>query len=114
MKTKTISGPHRFAASTPGNQRIGIEAWRSVVGVLVGAQETKVRPAVVSTMYLGERPEALLGILTSGPAHGTLRFSSSKKFSRKLTWTLVDPPLADSGAGKTTNRLPSGVRSRGG
>jgi hypothetical protein len=38
-----------------------------VVGVLVGAHETKVRPAVViaSTTYLAERPDALLGILTT-------------------------------------------------
>jgi len=38
-----------------------------VVGVLVGAQETKVRPAVViaSPTYLAERPDALLGILTT-------------------------------------------------
>jgi mRNA interferase MazF len=38
-----------------------------VVGVLVGAQETKVRPAVViaSTMYLTERPDVLVGILTT-------------------------------------------------
>jgi len=49
-----------------------------------------------------------------GRAHSTLRFSSSKKFSRKFTWTVVDPPLADSGARKTTKRLPSGAKSRGG
>ena len=38
-----------------------------VVGVLVGAQETKVRPAVViaSVRYLAERPDALVGILTT-------------------------------------------------
>jgi mRNA interferase MazF len=38
-----------------------------VVGVLVGARETKVRPAVViaSPTYLAERPDALLGILTT-------------------------------------------------
>ena len=38
-----------------------------VVGVLVGAQETKVRPAVViaSARYLAERPDALVGILTT-------------------------------------------------
>ena len=38
-----------------------------VVGVLVGAQETKVRPAVViaSTTYLAERPDAVVGILTT-------------------------------------------------
>lgn len=38
-----------------------------VVGVLVGAQETKVRPAVViaSATYLAERPDALVGILTT-------------------------------------------------
>ena len=38
-----------------------------VVGVLVGAQETKVRPAVViaSPTYLAERPDAVVGILTS-------------------------------------------------
>ena len=38
-----------------------------VVGVLVGAQETKVRPAVVvaSTTYLTERPDVLVGILTT-------------------------------------------------
>jgi len=38
-----------------------------VVGILVGAQETKVRPAVViaSKTYLAERPDALVGILTT-------------------------------------------------
>lgn len=38
-----------------------------VVGVLVGAQETKVRPAVViaSVVYLAERPNAVVGILTT-------------------------------------------------
>ena len=38
-----------------------------VVGVLVGAHVTKVRPAVViaSAMYLAERPDAVLGILTT-------------------------------------------------
>jgi mRNA interferase MazF len=38
-----------------------------VVGVLVGAQETKVRPAVViaSATYLAERPDAVVGILTT-------------------------------------------------
>ena len=39
-----------------------------VVGVLVGAQETKVRPAVVisSATYLAERPDVLIdGILTT-------------------------------------------------
>ena len=38
-----------------------------VVGVLVGAQETKVRPAVViaSPTYLAERPDAVVGILTT-------------------------------------------------
>ena len=38
-----------------------------VVGVLVGARETKVRPAVViaSTTYLAERPDVLVGILTT-------------------------------------------------
>lgn len=38
-----------------------------VVGVLVGARETKVRPAVViaSATYLAERPDALVGILTT-------------------------------------------------
>jgi len=38
-----------------------------VVGVLVGAQETKVRPAVViaSPIYLAERPDAVVGILTT-------------------------------------------------
>lgn len=38
-----------------------------VVGVLEGAVETKVRPAVViaSTTYLTERPDVLLGILTT-------------------------------------------------
>jgi hypothetical protein len=38
-----------------------------VVGVLVGAQETKVRPAVVivSAMYLAERPDVVVGILTA-------------------------------------------------
>ena len=38
-----------------------------VVGVLVGALETKVRPAVViaSTTYLAERPDVLVGILTT-------------------------------------------------
>jgi len=38
-----------------------------VIGVLVGAQETKVRPAVViaSATYLAERPDAVVGILTT-------------------------------------------------
>jgi len=38
-----------------------------VVGILVGAQETKVRPAVViaSATYLAERPDVLVGILTT-------------------------------------------------
>lgn len=38
-----------------------------VVGVLDGAVETKVRPAVViaSTTYLEERPDVLVGILTT-------------------------------------------------
>jgi mRNA interferase MazF len=38
-----------------------------VVGVLVGAQETKVRPAVViaSATYLAERPDVVVGILTT-------------------------------------------------
>jgi mRNA interferase MazF len=38
-----------------------------VIGVLVGAQETKVRPAVViaSTTYLAERPDAVVAILTT-------------------------------------------------
>ena len=38
-----------------------------VVGVLVGALETKVRPAVViaSSTYLVERPDVLVGILTT-------------------------------------------------
>ncbi len=38
-----------------------------VVGVLVGAQKTKVWPAVViaSTVYLAERPDAVVGILTT-------------------------------------------------
>ena len=38
-----------------------------MVGVLVGAQETKVRPAVViaSAIYLAERPDVLVGILTT-------------------------------------------------
>jgi mRNA interferase MazF len=38
-----------------------------VIGILVGAQETKVRPAVViaSATYLTERPDVLVGILTT-------------------------------------------------
>ena len=38
-----------------------------VVGVLVSAQETKVRPAVViaGATYLAERPDAVVGILTT-------------------------------------------------
>jgi len=38
-----------------------------VIGVLEGAVETKVRPAVViaSSTYLAERPDVLLGILTT-------------------------------------------------
>ena len=40
-----------------------------VVGVLEGAVETKVRPAVIvaSTTYLAERPDVLVGILTTRP-----------------------------------------------
>ena len=39
----------------------------AVVGVLQGASVTRVRPAVViaSTTYLDERPDVLLGILTT-------------------------------------------------
>lgn len=38
-----------------------------VVGVFIGAHETKVRPAVViaSATYLAERPDVLVGILTT-------------------------------------------------
>ena len=38
-----------------------------VVGVFAGAHETKVRPAVViaSATYLAERPDVLVGILTT-------------------------------------------------
>lgn len=38
-----------------------------MVGVLVGALETKVRPAVViaSSTYLNERPDVLVGIVTT-------------------------------------------------
>jgi mRNA-degrading endonuclease toxin of MazEF toxin-antitoxin module len=44
-----------------------LKAGDVVVGVLVGAQETKVRPAVViaSATYLAERPDAVVGILTT-------------------------------------------------
>lgn len=40
-----------------------------VVGLLEGAVQTKVRPAVViaSTTYLAERPDVLVGILTTRP-----------------------------------------------
>lgn len=40
-----------------------------MVGVLTGAVETKVRPAVViaSATYLAERPDVLVGILTTQP-----------------------------------------------
>ena len=40
-----------------------------VVGVLEGAIQTKIRPAVViaSTTYLAERPDVLVGILTTRP-----------------------------------------------
>ena len=43
-----------------------------VVGVLPGAVETKVRPAIViaSDTYLRERPDVLVGVLTTRtPAH---------------------------------------------
>ena len=38
-----------------------------VVGVLAGAQQTKVRPAVIiaSATYLAERPDGVVGILTT-------------------------------------------------
>jgi PemK-like, MazF-like toxin of type II toxin-antitoxin system len=44
-----------------------------VVGVLAGALETKVRPAVViaSSTYLVERPDVLVGILTTKPPKTT-------------------------------------------
>jgi hypothetical protein len=44
-----------------------LKAGDVVVGTLVGAQETKVRPAVViaSTTYLAERAAVLIGILTT-------------------------------------------------
>ena len=40
-----------------------------VVGLLPGAAETKVRPGVVvaSELYLAERPDVLVGILTTKP-----------------------------------------------
>ncbi len=40
-----------------------------MVGLLEGAVQTKVRPAVViaSTTYLAERPDVLVGILTTRP-----------------------------------------------
>ena len=40
-----------------------------VVGLLEGAMQTKVRPAVVisSTTYLAERPDVLVGIFTTRP-----------------------------------------------
>ena len=53
-----------------------------VVGVLVGANETKVRPAVViaSATYLAERPDAVVGILTTKlpkpPAPRTTSYST--------------------------------------
>lgn len=42
-----------------------------VVGILVGSHETKVRPAVViaSATYLAERPDVLVGILTTKLPH---------------------------------------------
>ncbi len=45
-----------------------------VVGILVGAVETKVRPAVViaSSTYLVERPDVLVGILTTYAVRGRL------------------------------------------
>lgn len=40
-----------------------------VVGILEGAVETKIRPAIViaSHTYLAERPDVLVGILTTRP-----------------------------------------------
>src|SRR5258707_10045750 len=61
------SGPHRCGASIVRNQRTGIEARRCGGWRPVGTQETKVRPAVViaSATYLAERPDVLVGILTT-------------------------------------------------
>jgi hypothetical protein len=44
-----------------------------VVGVLAGAIETKIRPAVViaSSTYLAERPDVLVSILTTKPPRTT-------------------------------------------
>jgi mRNA-degrading endonuclease toxin of MazEF toxin-antitoxin module len=50
-----------------------------LIGVLVGAQETKVRPAVViaSATYLAERPDAVVGILTTKFPGGRARLITS-------------------------------------
>ena len=57
-----------------------------VVGVLVGAQETKVRPAVViaSLIYLAERPDAVVGFS---------RRSCRERQARLITFSRTgDPP----------------------
>ena len=63
----------------------------TVVGVLVGAQETKVRPAVViaSTTYLAERPDAVVGILTTKLPRTPATASMAWRISRFLVVNTV-------------------------
>ena len=62
-----------------------------VVGVLVGAQETKVRPAVIiaSVTYVAERPDALVGILTA-------KFPKALGSTVTSSWTGDQPDSARS------------------
>ncbi len=51
------------------SEDMGLQPGDVVVGVLEGAVATKVRPAILisSTTYLAERPDVLVGILTTRP-----------------------------------------------
>lgn len=61
-----------------------------VVGILPGAAETKVRPAVViaSETYLRERPDVLVGVLTTkrperlASSDYVLRIGGQRAFAR--------------------------------
>src|SRR6266487_2955500 len=66
-RTCKISLLLRSGGLRPNRKKSQVETGDVVVGMLPGAAETKVRPAVViaSDIYLVERPDVLVGILTT-------------------------------------------------
>src|SRR5207248_2547326 len=66
------------------------------------------QPYWSSIVYDGEIPSPTQRRLSL--TRGARRRSSSKKLSRKVTWTEPVWPAAGSGIGNTANRLPSGYR----